>query len=82
MSELSVNERIKRLAGLKTFSERDGCYVAIVSCSRCRVRFSEEFEHSLVLAVSGLPNVCIRCEGASADTPSISKVLVGILASQ
>lgn len=69
---LYLARRIALLVERKVFSVQDGCFVVPVRCASCRQEFFEEFDHALAMAVGGPPKVCIRCEGPSADVPSVS----------
>ena len=75
-TDLYAARRIELIIERRVFSSEDGCYVVPMRCMSCRQEFFEEYDYAVAMAISGPPKVCIRCEGASADVPSVSKVLV------
>lgn len=59
-----------------TYSDKDGCVITRVICSRCRKEYDEEFGHATALVMCGAPFVCIRCEGGTADV-SCGRITIG-----
>ena len=75
-TDLYAARRIELIIERRVFSVQDGCSVVPMGCASCRQVFFEEYDYAVAAAVCGPPKMCIRCEGASADVPSVSKIWV------